>query len=45
VFLSFLSARLPDEFSAAYSRYGIALDRAWPTGPIDPASNILYDRG
>jgi hypothetical protein len=44
-FLSYLAATLPDEYSAALSRYGIALDRVWPTDGTDPAGNALYDRG
>jgi hypothetical protein len=43
-FLSYLSFTVPDDYAAAFARYGIGVKDAWPTDGSDPVSdsNPLY---
>ncbi len=43
-FLSFLAAWAPDDFKAAFGRYGIDTAQAWPADATAPTTNNLYNR-
>jgi hypothetical protein len=42
--LSYLATALPDQYTAAFGRYGIYLANQWPAG-ADPFSIALFDKG
>jgi hypothetical protein len=46
-FLSYLAFTLPDEYAAAFARYGIGVELAWPTDGSNPVgtSNPLWVQG